>query len=109
MFGYFRISIRVRYYSFGFGYPISPNSIPVRIFCYFGSDFGSGFLDRVQMPLRISGKVSTPSWNYILSPVLTTWKFGWWRDGLQLVKLMNSWRPIDILNMPYTLVNNLLE
>ena len=34
----------------------------------------------------------------------------WLVEGrLQLVKLMNSWRPIDILDMPYTLVNNLLE
>ncbi|WZZ02009.1 hypothetical protein YC2023_074337 [Brassica napus] len=35
---------------FGFGYPISPNSIPVRIFCYFGSDFS----DRIRVWLQIS-------------------------------------------------------
>ena len=51
-------------FGFGFGYPISPNSIPVRVFCYFGSDFGSGFSDRVRMPLRISGKMPTPNDGY---------------------------------------------
>ncbi|CAG7901256.1 unnamed protein product, partial [Brassica rapa] len=49
------------YYPFGFGYQISPYSIPVRVFCYFGSDFSSGFSDRVRVPLWISGKVSTPT------------------------------------------------
>ena len=58
MFGYFRVSIRFGYYPFGFGYPISPKSIPVRVFCYFGSDFSG----RVRMQLRVSGKVPMPSY-----------------------------------------------
>ena len=41
------------YHPFGFGYSISPKSIPVRVFCYFGSDFGSDFSVRVQ----VSGKM----------------------------------------------------
>ncbi|CAG7909446.1 unnamed protein product, partial [Brassica rapa] len=49
------------YYPFGFGYPISPYSIPVRVFCYFDSDFSSGFSDQVRVPLWISGKVHTPT------------------------------------------------
>ena len=43
------------YYSFGFGYPISSNLILIWLFCYFGSDFGSG-----SGWLQISGKVPTP-------------------------------------------------
>ena len=40
------------YYPFGFGYPISHNSIPIRVFCNFGSDFGLDFLDRVRIRVR---------------------------------------------------------
>ena len=39
---------------------MSHNLIPVRVFCYFGLDFGSGFSDRVRVRLRVSGKVPTP-------------------------------------------------
>ena len=31
-----------------------------RVFCYFGSDIGSGFSGRVRIRVRISGKMSTP-------------------------------------------------
>ena len=37
----------LRIYSFEFRYPISLNLKPIRIFCYFGSDFSSGFSGRV--------------------------------------------------------------
>ncbi|WZZ50242.1 hypothetical protein YC2023_050349 [Brassica napus] len=37
-----------------------PNSIPVRVFCY----FGSGFSDRVRVRLQISGKLPTPNSDY---------------------------------------------
>ena len=54
MFGYY--SCGFGYYLFEFGYPISPKSIPVQVFCYFRSDFGSDFSDRV----RVSDKMPTP-------------------------------------------------
>lgn len=38
------ISIWIQILLFGFEYPISANSIPVQLFCYFILDFGSGFL-----------------------------------------------------------------
>ena len=57
-------------YPFGFGYSIPPNLIPVRVFCYFGSDFS----DRIRVRLRVSGKVqinqsSLKMTSYIIKPI----------------------------------------
>lgn len=53
---------RFGYYPFRFGYKISSSSISIRLFCYFNSDFGSGFSDRVL------GKMSDPN-----SYTITKW------------------------------------
>lgn len=61
MLGDIQISIRVWVLPFGFVYPISANSIPVRIFCYFNLDFGSGFPNQVRIRVRISNIVPKPN------------------------------------------------
>ncbi|CAN6886778.1 unnamed protein product [Brassica oleracea] len=63
MFGFCGYPFGFGYYPSGFGYPISPKSILVRIFCYFGLDFGSSFPGRVRVQLQISGKVPMPNRN----------------------------------------------
>ena len=50
----------INYYPFRFGYPISPKSIPVRIFYYFGSDFSG----RVRIRIQVSDKMLTPNLLY---------------------------------------------
>ena len=37
----------------GFGDSISPKSIPVQVFCHFGSDFGSSFSDQIRIRVRV--------------------------------------------------------
>ena len=66
MFGYLRISFgfgyypfMFGYYPFGFGYPISPNSITFRFLL-----LRFGFLDRIQIQVRVSDKMLNPNKSY---------------------------------------------